>query len=405
MESGQERAQLYLTDWLQIMQSENPLGRITWYAGGAKENESMVVHHLRVLHQSILDQVPGIQHMLYTNCKDVTGWSGSYVFDMGEVPAGDDLVYKIGVHSAVVGYLEEGQNADVFVTNGFPPVMALYGLGLGFYFSYSCMPVVAVMAKTPEGYHDYVTKEIAINFLRYLKNIDTFWICVLDSGNEEKLMYDLLEQAGASHFDRVRRVNTFSFDKSQFPKDKQDVIVWSGRSSSMKNPKLGVQVFALLPKVQKEAFFPGSSGQFKKDFSSIQKTIVHEKEPPDVYRTLTRSAKAILVTSHAEGFPAGFIELWCQGVIPVIWDRPWNDDLLPEDYPFRFKTAGEAAEMLLEVVKNYDSYAPDFYKWCVERFAKPVNFPEVLGEIWTDYTLKLGDRIRLVNKRGARKSL
>ena len=404
MESHKERAQLYLTDWLKIMQSENPLTRITRYAGGAKENESMVVHHLKVLQQSIIDQAPDVKHMLYTNCKDVDGWAGSFVFDTNEVPADSGHTYQKGVHSAVIGYMEEGYMADVYVTNGLPPVMALYGLGLG-YFNLPIPPVVSVMAKSPEGLWDYVTDFHAVSFLRYLGNIDTFWVCVLDSANEEALMCDLLQKAGISNFDRVRRVRTFSFDKKKFPQDKQDVVVWSGRDSSMKNPALGIQVSALLPKVQKEVFFPRPSPGAGRKFNNIDKTIVHAGEPPDVYRSLTRSAKAILVTSHAEGFPVGFIELWCQGVIPVIWDRPWNSDLLPEDYPFRFKTAGEAAEMVLEVLKNYDQYAPDLYKWCVERFAHPINFPEIIGEIWKDYTLKLGDRIRLVSKRGARKSL
>lgn len=404
MASDQERAEFYLTRWRKLMRSENPLCDITWYAGGAVENESMVVSHLRTLQDSMLAASPKTHHRIFTNCRDIDGWQDSYVFDF-EFPGDSGHTYAKGVNAAVVGCMEDGFSPDLYMTNGFPPAAALYALGLGYY-NRPLPPVIPIMAKVPEQLWDYVTEPAAIQFLRMMAESKTFWIYILDSGNEESLMKNLLEQSGYFDFPRLRRVRTFSWEPKKFNvSSKEDVVVWSGRASTMKNPELAITVFSLVPKLKKEAFLPRPNPNLQRRFELVPHTVSHGGEPPDVYRNLTRSAKALLTTSHAEGFPVGFVELWCQGVLPVIWDRPWNSDLLPSDWPFRFKQPGEAAEMLIEAVGNYKKYSKLLFDWCSVRFSEPVNFPGLLLEAWEDYTLLLGDKIRLVTKRGARKSL
>lgn len=403
MANDQERAEFYLTRWLKLMRSENPLRQITWYAGGAVENESMVVSHLRALQDSMLLAVPSIHHKIFTNCRDVDGWQDSYVFDM-KIPGDAGHTYVKGVNASVVGYMEDGFSPDAYITNGFPPAAALFSLGLS-YFNRPLPPVVSVMAKVPEGLWDYISEPAAVQLLRMMAESGTFWIYVLDSANEESLMYKLLEQAGYIDFPRLRRVRTFSWEPKKFDKSRDDVVVWSGRASTMKNPDLGIKVMSLVPKLKKEAFLPRPNPNLQKRFESVRNTTSHGGEPPDVYRRLTGSAKALLTTSHAEGFPVGFVELWCQGVLPVVWNRPWNMDLLPSDWPFRFDTPGQGAEMRIEAVANYKKYAPLLQEWCEHRFSGKINFPELLLETWEQYTLLLGDKIRLVSKRGARKSL
>lgn len=53
-------AQAHLRDWYDLMSNENPLRSVVWMAGGSDENESMVVFHLKVLQQSLIDAFPQI---------------------------------------------------------------------------------------------------------------------------------------------------------------------------------------------------------------------------------------------------------------------------------------------------------------------------------------------------------
>lgn len=76
-----------------------------------------------------------------------------------------------------------------------------------------------------------------------------------------------------------------------------------------------------------------------------------------------------------------------------------------DDWPLYFRTASEAAELVTQAMDNYDYYASLIREWMAVRFGEKPNFPEVVQEIWREYTLDLGDKLRLVTNRGDRKSL
>lgn len=93
------------------------------------------------------------------------------------------------------------------------------------------------------------------------------------------------------------------------------------------------------------------------------------------------------------------------GLIPVVWDREWVRDLLPNDWPLKFKTPGEGAEAILEALKDYARYSRWLRSWMKQRFGDRLNFADLIEEVWREYTIGLGDAIRLVDGRGSRKSL
>jgi len=407
MEEGKREADVHLSNWYEIMASDNPLRRVVWVAGGARQNESMVVHHLRVMQDDLLAANPKIESSLYTNCLDVEGWRNSYVVPHETAASKLDHIFQIQTHITCAMYQEEGLTADLYITNGLASAWAIYGHGMALW-RRPLPPVIAVMAKAPEELWDYVTPEAAEFMLASMARSETFWVFTLDSANEERIMRKLMAAAGHPLFPRIRRAKSYSWQDRRPWRGKEDVVVWSGRASKMKNPSMAAEVFALLPNIRKEVFLSREAGQMSAEHKSmlaIENLRVHAGEPPEIYRALTRKAKVLLITSHAEGLPAGFIELMGQGCVPVVWNRPWTHDVIPADWPLRFDSVGEAAEKVLDALQNYPSYSKKLRRWMKRRFGAPLNFADLVSEVWRDYTIKLGDRIRVLSERGDRRSL
>jgi glycosyltransferase involved in cell wall biosynthesis len=396
--SAIDKAKSYLTDWLDVMAEENQLNNITWIAGGAKNNESMVVYHLK----TIKDYLNRYNNKIYTNCVNIDGWENSYIVNPNKIWGVDNYhVFQVGIANALAMLVEEGFNSDLYITNGLPPAMTIYGNGLAYY-NNPKPPVISVMAKVPEDNWDYVPENIAVELLKYLCDVSTYWMFLLDSKNELKLAKSLVDRAGHKYYDRIRKVSyhRWDYDKDKFPIEKEDVVVWSGRPSKMKYRKLAEEIYSLLPNIKKEMWIPQSV-----KVVNSNNLIYHVGEPPDIYRESTRKAKVLLITSKAEGYPIGYIELMCQGVIPVVYKRGWATDLFPEDYEYYFNTPGEGAELIIKAMKEYNTYISKFEEWCRYRFTKIPNVNKLIDEVWLDYTLKLGNNIRLLGKRGARKNL
>lgn len=403
MDSNQERADTYLTHWAQHMAGECRLNVVRWLAAGSVENESMVVHHLLHMEQDMLERWPKIDSCIYTNCKDVLGWSNSFVVNVkATIGTVTPHVFQKGPPVANAMYYEEGLVADLYVANGLPPALTLYGLGLGHY-NYPLPPVVAVFPMVPDELWSYTPPKQATDMFRYMGSLSTFWCYVVDNQREVELIENLMKKAGHPDYDRTRKVRTYRWPKVQFP-EKRDVVVWSGRRGTLKNQDLGAQVFSLLPNVEKEVFFP-RVGSGSERFVRTDTLTMHAGEPPDIYRQLTAAAKVLLITSFSEAGPAGYFELMGQGCLPVVWKRPWTKDVLPPDWPLLFDTPGEGAEMILEAMRNYERYAPVLWDWMGQRFGQPLNFADLIQETWDRYVLELGDRIRLVAARGVRRGL
>jgi len=402
----EEIGKYHLTDWNNIMAGENRLKRITWLIGGAKQNESMLVTHINKLYKDVCKLDSSIEHSMYTNCLDVDNWKESYIVNMKGKQY--SRLFQKNIEIAVQMYWEEKLKSDIYMCNDFSMSFAVYGLGLGMY-DYPHIPVVSILGKVPEnGVSSHLSPETSKWLLNYLINDETHWILIFDNQEEENILRKLISNSkGGEKFDRIRRFGTYVYRPENWVEKeyKKDVVVWSGRANVTKNPKLGAEVFALLPStLRKEVFHPTSSGKDDSGFHASENVRIYTNEPPDIYRELTKQAKVIVITSMDEAYAIGYLELFGQGVIPVVWDRKWAKDLLPEGYELYFRTAGEGAEKVLEAIKNYDRYASQIKEWMSKRFVEK-DFGDVLKEIWLDYTDKVGNRIRLVTDRGTRRRM
>ena len=401
----------YLTNWTEIMQGENRLNVVRWLSGGSIENESMVVAHLKHFETNLLDRMPELDSVIYTNSVDVDGWRGSYVVPHRQ----SGHVWEKGVDVAVSMWEEEGLSADLYICNGAASAMALYGMGLAWY-NRSIPPIICVFALSPRPgeYWSYTTPEHTLDFFRFAGSIDSFWMVTVDRDREVEALKLLMRRAGHTHFDRIRRATTWAWDRARFPSPRRDVVIWSGRSNTVKNPQLAADIFQQMPvDVVKEVFSPraqrkavGTAGGAIAKFSKIPNTTVYDSVPPDEYRQMAGTAKILLVTSRAEAAPIGYIELMGMGVLPVISDEDWVDaDFIPDSWPLRFKTIGEAVEMCAYGMENYDKLKAKLRAWMGKRYTTELPFADVVQEVWEHHTVQLGDRVRLIGERGDRKGL
>lgn len=401
-------ADAYLHRWKDIMESDLPLREINWIIPGSMESESLVAWHMLHMAKTLEAHVP-VSSRLYTNCVDVAGWDWAYVVPTERHPtkASHQFMKATWITSAM--YHSEHLVADMYITNGLTAAFALLAHDM-VNWNQPTPPIVAFCPKAPTGAGiSYETPHAARIMLKALTEIETFWIMVHDNQSEVALMRKALTDAGASRFDRLRKVNSFDYDPATFVDDHDPSVVWSGRLSMTKNPRLGVEVYALLPPyIEKHVFLPvavGTSSTEVAVFEKLPGTELHVSVPSEEYRAVAGRARVNLVTSTDEGYPIGYLELWGQGVLPVIYDQPWTYDLLPENWPLRFKKAGEGAEMVIEAMENPDKYLGALRDYLAERFDTGPLFAGHIADVWEDYRTKMGDSIRLLQVRGAWRSL
>lgn len=404
MSKGLLAARAYLTDWAEYARAVQPLRSIVWISGGARNNESMVTHHLRVMMEDVRERNPDIRHELYTNCVDVSGWPWSYVVPKEMIPVANRHVFWTQVASVVSWLLNESM-PDLFVVNGIAAAAALYGVAL-YHMNEPLPPVICIYAKSPEELWDYSPDFAAERILYSLARLSNFWIFTLDNKHEYDLAKSMIARCGVPDFAAIRRVKTYDFGGVKPVEcSKEDVVMWSGRMSTMKNPKLAAEIFAMMgdSAIRRRVFVPQVGG----GVASIWPDGVEVEcgLPGDVYRKEAARSKVILITLRAEGMPIGFIEVVARGVVPVVYRQPWALDLFPPDWPLYFDTTGEAIDKIEEALADYERYRKEILRWVSVRFAGGCNAHELIEEVWYSYLMSLGDRVRLVAQRGESKSL
>lgn len=67
------------------------------------------------------------------------------------------------------------------------------------------------------------------------------------------------------------------------------------------------------------------------------------------------STTAFLATASEESYGLEYVEALAAGVIGILPDEPWARALVPEDYPFFWRTPAEAETMLLRAVHEPDA--------------------------------------------------
>lgn len=71
----------------------------------------------------------------------------------------------------------------------------------------------------------------------------------------------------------------------------------------------------------------------------------------DYWQALARTT-AFLATATEESYGLAYVEALAAGVVGVFPDRPWARALVPEGYPFFYRTPAEAEELLLRAVTD-----------------------------------------------------
>ena len=71
----------------------------------------------------------------------------------------------------------------------------------------------------------------------------------------------------------------------------------------------------------------------------------------DYWSALARTT-AFLATATEESYGLEYVEALAAGVVGVLPDRPWARALVPEGYPFFYRTPAEAEEMLVRAVTD-----------------------------------------------------
>jgi hypothetical protein len=71
----------------------------------------------------------------------------------------------------------------------------------------------------------------------------------------------------------------------------------------------------------------------------------------DYWSALARTT-AFLATAAEESYGLEYVEALAAGVVGIFPDRPWARALVPEGYPFFYRTAAEAEEMLVRAVTD-----------------------------------------------------
>ena len=71
----------------------------------------------------------------------------------------------------------------------------------------------------------------------------------------------------------------------------------------------------------------------------------------DYWQALARTT-AFLATASEESYGLAYVEALAAGAVGVFPDRPWVHGIVPDGYPFIYRTPAEAAEMLLRAVTD-----------------------------------------------------
>jgi hypothetical protein len=106
----------------------------------------------------------------------------------------------------------------------------------------------------------------------------------------------------------------------------------------------------------------------------------------DYWSALARTT-AFLATAEEESYGLAYVEALAAGVVGVFPDQPWVRGILPERYPFVYRTAAEAEELLFRVVTHTaacrreldDAVGGSFLAWLKTRHSDDL-FEEAIAD-------------------------
>jgi glycosyltransferase involved in cell wall biosynthesis len=362
--------------------------KIIWIAAGNRENESLVS-----LFSSLVKQVPwNCTNLLITNAANWRTFTGeTYKVNIEKK---DDHSLVARYRQVVLAAYHENvlEDADIIVTGGMTAVMLAYTLTHGNSgITMRNKPIVYVSPKVPEkGVSEFPVEGHEENLFWWMVgNMPNVHAVVLDNDTEYELADKRLFRAYPNSNKKIRRLVLWKYEPSDSLPEKVDKVVWSGRWNNIKKPDTAAKIMAVLSGrgIDVEFFIPTISASRKMLLTHIKETFprVYIGLDSQEYQKEAGSAKALLITSEVEGQPLGYLELLELGVVPVIRKTPWMRTFMGEGWPLIYTNEGEAVELCIEAMRNYDKYLVLMQDRLKARYNKDPNFTNLIADIWDEY--------------------
>lgn len=362
--------------------------KIVWIAAGNQENESLVS-----LFSSLVKQVPwNCTNLLITNAanwRTFTGETYKVTVDKEEdhsLAARYRQVVLAAYHENVL------EDADIIVTGGMTAVMLAYMLTHGSSgITLRNKPIVYVSPKVPEkGVAEFPVEGYEESmFWGMVGNMPNVHAVVLDNDTEYEMADKRLFRVCPNSNKKIRRLVLWKYQPLDGLPEKADKVVWSGRLNSIKKPDIATRIMAVLSGrgIDVEFFIPAINGSKRRSLAHIKETFprVYVGLDSQEYRKEAGNAKVLLITSEVEGQPLGYLELLELGVVPVIRKRPWMKTFMGEGWPLIYTNEGEAVELCIEAMRNYDKYLALMQDRLKARYNKDPNFTNLIAGIWDEY--------------------
>ena len=362
--------------------------KIVWIAAGNQENESLVS-----LFSSLVKQVPwNCTNLLITNAANWRTFTGETYKVTVDKEEDHSLVARY--RQVVLAAYHENvlEDADIIVTGGMTAVMLSYMLTHGNSgITLRNKPIVYVSPKVPEkGVAEFPVEGYEESMFWWMVgNIPNAHAVVLDNDTEYELADKRLFRACPNSSKKIRRLVLWKYEPLDGMPEKADKVVWSGRWNSIKKPDIAAKIMAVLSGrgIDVEFFIPTISASRSRLLTNIKETFqrVYVGLDAQEYRKEAGNAKVLLITSEVEGQPLGYLELLELGVVPVIRKRPWMKTFMGDGWPLIYTNEGEAVELCIEAMRNYDKYLALMQDRLKARYNKDPNFTNLIAGIWDEY--------------------
>jgi hypothetical protein len=332
---------------------------------------------------------PETEHQLVTSGRNFGSFDGFTFYVESKA-----RILPERVRACVLAALEEGMvdDADFIVcSSGIGALLAFY-LGIDRQ-RFRIRPTLAVFPAVDKP----SISEMDLPENRYFWRLvgeERLSAVVLDNDAEDELAQGYLRSAhNFTHGRALYRMRWFQFNPDRWmPSEQHDGadVVWSGRWNRVKNPEGMSRILTLARAngLSAKAFTYActrTSGVWATRAAKAGDFGLAIDLPPAEYVAEASRAKTLLMTSHSEAFPIGYMELMERGVVPVYLAQPWNLTHVGPDWPLRAQNEGEAVDMLAEAVGNHARLSVELRARLESRYAEPRNWGEIVRSVWTRY--------------------
>ena len=119
-----------------------------------------------------------------------------------------------------------------------------------------------------------------------------------------------------------------------------------------------------------------------KEARKFQYITIFDRQNREQFLKQSAKAHVFISNSYWEDFSATVVEQLYSGLIPVLKDESWSRYLLPEGYPYLFKSMDEGQMMLRYVVDNYEKVRDEWQEKIIIKVRKEFDLKKVALDIF-----------------------